>query len=257
MNNKRSEAFNEIAEIYNAARPNYPLELIEDVITIANIKENAKILEVGVGTGQATISFAQKGYAIHGLDPGDKLIAIASQNLSSYPKVTFEKVTFEDYQLKEKSFDLLISAQAFHWVNREIGYSKAALALKDKGHIALFWNFSPKSNTTVFQELEQAFQQYLPEMVYNPPSIDSLIEKRKNWILDSECFKEPVFKEYVWSIDYDVDRYLNLLKTQTVYQQFNEIEKQDLSTIVRKILNNHGGYISKPYLSALFCAEKI
>lgn len=257
INKKRSDSFNEVAEIYDEARPGYPPELIEDVIKLANIKESATILDVGAGTGKGTLPFAEKGYTIHCVEPGEKLVAVASNNLRSYPKVTFDTTTFEDWDLKAGTYDLIISAQAFHWVNRDIGYIKAAQALKENGYIALFWNFSPAPDTPVFNALNEAFQKYVPSMVYNPPSIPSLVEKREKWIVNSKCFKNLIIKEYPWAINYKTQEYLNLLKTQTTYQAFTEEEKQSLSNIVAEILNANGGYVTKPYLSVLFLAQKI
>jgi ubiquinone/menaquinone biosynthesis C-methylase UbiE len=257
MNIKRSQAFNEVAEIYDLVRPSYPLELIEDVVKMANLSDAAKILDIGTGTGKGTIPFAKRGYAIHCLDPGEKLIAIATQNMRSYPKVTFEAVAFEEWNLLPKIFDLAISAQAFHWITREIGYPKVAQALKENGHIAFFWNFSSPPDTPIFQALNEAYQKYVPSMLSNPPSISSLIQKREKWIFESKCFKDLVIKQYPWSIEYSTEEYLNLLKTQTVYQAFTETEKQTLSNVVIQILNSHGGYITKPYLSVLFFAQKI
>ncbi|NJN11521.1 MAG: methyltransferase domain-containing protein [Richelia sp. RM1_1_1] len=257
INKKRSDSFNEVAEIYDIARPGYPSELIEDVIKFANLLPWATILDIGTGTGKGTLPFAEKGYTIHCVEPGEKLVAIARDNLRFYPKVTFDIKTFEDCDLRADTFDLVISAQAFHWINREIGYFKVAQVLKENGYIALFWNFSPTLDTPVFKALNQAFQKYLPSMVYNPPSISSLIEKRKKWIVDSKYFKDLIIKEYSWNIDYDTNQYLNLLKTQTTYQTFSEDEKQSLSNVVIEILNAYGGYVTKSYLSVLFLAQKI
>ncbi|MBN3924196.1 MAG: methyltransferase domain-containing protein [Nostoc sp. NMS4] len=259
MNRKRSESFNEVAEIYDAARPSYPSQLIEDVIEMANLPDSASILDIGTGTGKGTVPFAEKGYAISCLEPGERLIAIASQNMRLYPKVTFETVTLEDWNLRPKAFDLAISAQAFHWVNREKGYPKVAQALKEKGYIAFFWNFSILPDTSIFQALKETFKKYVSTTISNakPSSVESLIKKRENWILNSFCFKNLVVKQYPWSIDYDAERYLGLLKTQTAYQEFTETEKQDFSDAIIQILNAHGGYVTKPYLSVLFFAQKI
>jgi cyclopropane fatty-acyl-phospholipid synthase-like methyltransferase len=57
--------------------------------------------------------------------------------------VELQQTNFEEWNLRAGAYDLVISAQAFHCVNREIGYIKAAQALKENGYIALFWNFSP------------------------------------------------------------------------------------------------------------------
>jgi len=57
--------FDQAALDYDEVRPGYPEELIEDVISISDIPKDGRILEIGCGTGQATISFARRGYSIN------------------------------------------------------------------------------------------------------------------------------------------------------------------------------------------------
>lgn len=256
MDKKRSEIFDEVALLYDAVRPGYPEALIEDVIELANLETSATILEVGTGTGKATIPFASRGYTVHCLEPGRNLAAVASKNLHSYPKVVIETVKFEDWQLQEAAFDLVISAQAFHWIPAEIGYPKAAQALKQRGHLAVFWNFSPNPDNEIFQELLQAYQTYAPSMSWRKASVEALMQKRENWLLKSGHFKSLAIKQYSWSMRYRVEQYLDILNTQTDYRTLPEASQQELSQAIRGILNAQGGFIDKPYLSALFFAQK-
>ncbi len=69
------------------------------MIELVNLPDSARILEIGTGTGKATVLFASKGYTIHCLEPGRNLTAVASKKLHSYPKVVIETVKFEDWQL--------------------------------------------------------------------------------------------------------------------------------------------------------------
>jgi protein-L-isoaspartate O-methyltransferase len=256
VDKKRSEIFDEVAQLYDAVRPDYPEALIEDIIELADLPTSATILEVGTGTGKATIPFASRGYSIHCLEPGRNLAAVASKNLHSYPNVVIETVKFEDWQLQESVFDLVISAQAFHWIPASIGYPKAAQALKEKGHIAVFWNFSPNPDNEIFQELLQAYQTYAPSMSWRKASIEALMQKRENWLLQSGRFKNLAIKQYPWSIRYTAEQYLDILNTQTDYRTLPEASQQELSQAIRGILNARGGFIVKPYLSALFFAQK-
>ena len=252
---KRSESFDKVAQIYDLARPGYPLQLVDDIINMANLPSSGKILDIGPGTGKGTILFAQKGHPIHCIEPGENLIAIAKKHLSIYPKVTFDTMKFEDWELQANTFDLAISAQAFHWVNREIGFNKVARALKERGHIAFFWNFTPPSDAPIFKVLEEAYQKYVPS-TSTTPSISSLIEKRKNWILNSNHFTDLVIKEYPWSIELSGEQYLNLIQTKTIFQKFNDKQKQDLSREIIKIISDRGGSLTRSYLSVLFFAQK-
>lgn len=54
-----------IAITYDEIRPSYPEKLIDDIISKTEIKSNDRLLEIGAGTGKATIQFAEKGFAIH------------------------------------------------------------------------------------------------------------------------------------------------------------------------------------------------
>ena len=62
MPSRRRLAFGEVAELYDEVRPSYPAELVEDVIALAPLDGDApRALEVGAGTGKATVLFAQRG----------------------------------------------------------------------------------------------------------------------------------------------------------------------------------------------------
>jgi protein-L-isoaspartate O-methyltransferase len=257
-NQKRSELFDQVAELYNLARPGYPDRLIHDVITITNLTDSANILEIGAGTGKATVPFAQRDYTIHCLEPGKNLAAVACENLRSFAKVSVETVKFEDWQLKESKFDLVISAQAFHWIPAEIGYPKAAKALKENGYLVVFWNFAPTCDSEVYQKLIEVYRTYAPSMSWRwkQTPIEVLMQKRENKMLKSGYFKNPKSKSYPWSIQYDVRQYLNLLNTQTDYLQLPQSDRQNLQRAIVEVLNAYGGSIVKPYVSALFIAQK-
>src|SRR5579872_557078 len=136
--------FDAVAARYDAVRPSYPESLVQAVIDLTGLPEEGRILEIGCGTGQATLPFASRGYRLLCLEPGRNLADVAAHNLRAYPWVTIQSVTFEDWSPEEEAFDLVMSAQAFHWIPAEIGYPGAARALKPAGSIALFWNLSPE-----------------------------------------------------------------------------------------------------------------
>ena len=138
---KRRTSFDRIATLYDRYRPSYPNAVFEDAIALSQIPAAGRILEIGCGTGQATIPFARRGYAIDCIEPGANLAALATENLAAYPQVKVSIDKFETWPNHEQiNFDLVVSATAFHWVDPKIGYQKVARLLKPHGAIALFWN---------------------------------------------------------------------------------------------------------------------
>jgi ubiquinone/menaquinone biosynthesis C-methylase UbiE len=70
-----SRIFDEDAELYDRARPGYPTELYDDLAELAGVRTGSRVLEVGCGTGQATVPPAaglpdhgRRGGIAHGHD---------------------------------------------------------------------------------------------------------------------------------------------------------------------------------------------
>ena len=53
--------FNKDEYNYDKTRPDYPSELFEDIFDYANLCSSSIVLEIGIGTGQATLPFLQRG----------------------------------------------------------------------------------------------------------------------------------------------------------------------------------------------------
>jgi len=131
--------FDDVADLYDVARPSYPPELVEAVRS-AFQGTQSRTLEIGCGTGQATLPFARQGCRITALEPGQRLAKLAAKNLAAFPLVDIQATSFEDWSVAEGQFDLVMSATAFHWVSPEVRYAKSAQALTEDGWLALFWN---------------------------------------------------------------------------------------------------------------------
>lgn len=159
IDRSRRTTFEEMADLYNEIRPNYPESLVDAIITLSGIPQGGRILEIGCGTGQATESFARRGYAMVAVELGERLAAFAAQNLKAYPKVTVVNASFEDWPLEKKAFDLVISADAFHWIPPQIGYPKIAQALKETGAAALFWNLPAPQETALAQNIVAIYRE--------------------------------------------------------------------------------------------------
>ena len=71
-----STLFNDVAELYDRARPGYPSEIIDAIVERSGIPERGRILEIGCGTGQITLPFAERGYTIVAIEPGDRTAAV-------------------------------------------------------------------------------------------------------------------------------------------------------------------------------------
>jgi SAM-dependent methyltransferase len=133
--------FDQIAAEYDRHRPAYPDELIDQACRIAGLGNGDAVLEVGCGSGQLTRSLAGRGLRVTALEPGTNLISLARHNLAGDAEVEFVTAQFEDAPLPCERFRAVFSASAFHWVDPEASWQRAADVLVPGGTLALVQYF--------------------------------------------------------------------------------------------------------------------
>jgi SAM-dependent methyltransferase len=259
INISRRTIFDQAAPEYDEVRPGYPAALIEDVLAISAIPNGGRILEIGCGTGQATLPFAQRGYAVTCLDIGKQLAALAARKFAPYPNVQVYNIAFEDWEPQEQVFDLVMLATAFHWIPREVGYPKAAKVLKDTGSIAIFSNEHPAQHTGFFADVQTIYRQAVPEWSdpRTEPPIEASIQSTAAYIDNTELFEPVVVRTYPWTKDYMAADYLKLL---TTYSDHRNLEAGKRSRLFKgigdMIEETYGGTVTKEYLAVLYIAKK-
>jgi tRNA1(Val) A37 N6-methylase TrmN6 len=107
---EESRRFKGVAHLYDACRPTYPEALIDALISLTGIQIDSKILEIGSGTGKATLLLVRRGFSIRCIEPGWNLVSVASQALKNYPRVVRRREQWPERPGEFQSGDV---AQAF------------------------------------------------------------------------------------------------------------------------------------------------
>jgi SAM-dependent methyltransferase len=169
--------FDAVATLYDQARPGYPERLFDDLASLSGTEPGAKVLEIGCGTAQATVPLVRRGYHVLCVELGANLATIALGKLADYPQEAWVLASpFEDWPLEEETFELVVSATAFHWVDPAIRYRKSAQALRPTGSLALIWNrpYPQGSSEGSPEALEDVHRHEAPELATErrPPRLD-------------------------------------------------------------------------------------
>jgi SAM-dependent methyltransferase len=168
----RARVFGEVADEYDRIRPGYPAALVDDVLAYARLQD-APALEVGAGTGKATLAFAERGVDIVAIEPDEAMAAVLARRVAGQPKVVVTVAAFEDYA-PSRPFGLLFSGQAWHWMDPASRWRRAAAALAPGGALALFWNEDRLADPDVATKVLAAHREHAPEIVpYTEPLLDS------------------------------------------------------------------------------------
>jgi 2-polyprenyl-3-methyl-5-hydroxy-6-metoxy-1,4-benzoquinol methylase len=130
---ERSRLFDREAERYDRCRPRYP-DVVIDVLLGAE-PSGLEVLDVGCGTGIAARPMAERGARILGVELAPRMAEIARRH-----GIEVEIGAFEDWDPAGRSFDRVISAQAWHWLDMPAATAKAASLLRPDGSLGLTWN---------------------------------------------------------------------------------------------------------------------
>jgi 16S rRNA A1518/A1519 N6-dimethyltransferase RsmA/KsgA/DIM1 with predicted DNA glycosylase/AP lyase activity len=78
------KTFDQVALLYDKARPRYPDELFSALVEAIRLQNGAKLLEIGPGTGVATKPLADRGFDITAIELGAALANVAKHNFREY-----------------------------------------------------------------------------------------------------------------------------------------------------------------------------
>lgn len=257
---QRESWYSEVADAYNKTRPRYPQQLIHRAVELAKLPQDAVILEIGCGPGNATVAFAQLGFSMLCLEPSLKLCQLAQQNCIQYSSVEIANLSFEEWQLEPEKFHAVLAATSFHWVSPEIGYAKAADALKKDGCLILLWNMTPQPQYEVYTAFQEVYQTQAPALgrYEERETQHKQINRFGQAVIDSGLFKCLVSEEFPCELTYSVDDYLTLLSTLSPYIALDPRQRNTLFSGLKAVLaKNAITSIPVSFLSAVQIAQKI
>lgn len=257
----RKESFDNVAQIYDRIRPCYPPELISDIIENTKVTEKSNILEIGAGTGKATLQLAEKGLRVHCVEPGQNLVNILLDKCCAYPVISADIASFEQWETQNyEAYDLVCSAQAFHWIDPEIRYKKSHSLLKDKGHLALFWYTPGEGSSEAKEEIEKAITACISEYSKrdeNGKTFQDIKKEREEEIASSGLFDRIKVFQYEIEQKHDAESYIDVINSYSAYAVLKEETKSMLNDKIKDIILKHGGYIKSTLIFTLYIAEKI
>lgn len=247
------------AALYDRARPRYPQQLFDDLAELACIDGGRRVLEIGPGTGQATVALASRGCHITAVELSRSLAKLTRRNLSSYPMVEVVTAPFEDWPLPEEPFDTVFAATAFHWLDPEVRVVKSADALRVGGTLATITTSHVAGGTTAFfVDVQACYERWDPSTLPGlrlPNSADIPFESAD--LDETGRFGSPIFRRYEWDETYLTRRYVDVLRTYSGHISLPvDARRGLLECIVELIDTRYGGRVTKRYLAELRVARR-
>jgi SAM-dependent methyltransferase len=232
--------------------------MFEDLAAV--VPAGARVLEIGCGTGQATVALAERGYRIVAIELGAEMATVARRNLAQFDSVEVVTVAFEDWPLPDESFDVVFSATAFHWLDPAVRVSKSAAALRTGGLLATVrTEHIAGGSEAFFVEVQDCYERFDPS---TPPGLRqqaaSEIPEDDREIASSEAFGLAKFYRYEWELSYTTAEYLDLLLTYSGHRALPPAQRSGLLNCIAGLIDgNHASRVVKRYLTELRVAPRL
>ncbi len=236
----QAASFDRAAEVYERARPSYPEPAVDWIFE--GLPAEPAVLDLGAGTGKLTRALAGRAGQLFAVDPSEQMLR---QLRAALPGVRAEIGTAERIPLPDSSLDLVVAAQAWHWVDPVVAEPEVDRVLRPGGRLALIWNVRDDRVPWVARLAE----------VMEPSSAENYVEDYAATLTSSF----GPFERFTttWQRPFDRASLLDLVASRSHYIVADESERAAILTAVGHFLDTDpelGGATSwsMPYRTEVF-----
>lgn len=244
--------FNDLHKAYQLGRLGYFDEVYQIISEICRFGNNSELLEIGAGSGIATDEMSEKWHSnITLIEPGDHFVSLLKQKYYKNNKITIVNSSFENY-FSDKKYDGIVSATAFHWIDKEVKYRKAFSLLNNGGYLVLYWNYYSVFDNEINEEIKDIYNFYEEKFECDYYRQKIKIEKKKKEIESCEYFsllQDNVIEKVV---ELSANEFINLLNTFMGHKMIDD----KINDEIKNLVVNLGGTIGVRVLTNLEIARK-
>jgi SAM-dependent methyltransferase len=187
------------------------------------------------------------------IEPGERLVSLAEQNLRGSVGIEFVNARFEDAPVAEGYFRAVFSASAFHWVDPDVSWEKVARVLAPGGTLALIQYFGLQEERSIRDQeaLLSGLARIAPEIATEWPTYRDLdatvagVERRREnisevwaWLGSHDVAREQAGRQFgavrvavvPILLEQTADELNALLRTVSAYQRLSPEQRRALES---------------------------
>jgi len=236
--------FDLVSSSYFEARPEYPIEMYNDIAEIVGVKDTplifSHVLEVGSGSGQATQTLSKFSDFVDCVEPGENFVNILNSIFEKNSNVTIHRSTFEDFSTTKK-YDLVFSGSALHWIEKDVVFEKSRDLLNDNGWLMAVWHM-PRFSDEVYVLVDKFIMPYIPGFDIprgTPKQIEYFDQGLKDFS-DNRGFKKCSRKIYYNKKNLSNDKLTDLIWSYASVTKIGESNSESVYQSLRQGIINIG-----------------
>ena len=247
-----------LADIYEANRPSYPKALISDIIRETQLSPEARLMEIGAGTGKATESFLHRGYRIDANELDPSMAAILQKKCPSN-KLSVSMGSFETWTPPQKYYDMIYCAQAFHWLDPDTKFQRCRTFLPVGGYLTLIWYDPQPAPVSPAHRVTKAVQ----ERYFGPSDITISVplNTRLQEMEATKDFRLHFQKEYLVTLKNTPQQSLLAMQSTPAFsEKFSQFPMKKQEAFIQEYtaaIEENGGTLEAPMLFSLYILKAL
>jgi len=248
---------------YERARPDYHPRVYDILTSRCGLGPGTATLEIGPGTGLATRRLVNLGAEpLVAVEPDERLASFLADRLRAEGRaIELHVGKFEDVELPPTSFDLVVSATTFHWLDQQAALAKIGRVLRSGGWLANWWNvFGDSFGVDAFHEATKEIMEPLGQPAANPSG-------RLPFPLDADARLADLRAAGVFdTVDHEIIPWIARFtpeQVQALYSTFPNVSglpeperRRVLDALGRVAETEFGGLVERTFYTSIYIARR-
>lgn len=244
---------------YDAVRPPYPAAFFSLLVDQGALFEGAATLEIGPGNGLATQALLAHGARPLTVVEPEKAFEglLRARAAQAGCALRFINAAFEEAVLPAASFDLVVAATMFHWLDPGTRVQKLAELLAPAGHVALMWNGfqSPHRPNPIDEATKELVAHLAASPAGAPGAVPFSLDRtaRHAEFLQTGWFELRAYLEIHWTLELGATQLGLLYEGFSPIARLPETERTALiARVVEVAERQFGGVVEQHMTSPLY-----
>jgi SAM-dependent methyltransferase len=228
--------FSKAADVYERARPSYPLEAVDWMVSQTRLGPGRTVADVGAGTGKLTRLLGASGARVVAVEPIAEMRALidgADEVLDG---------TAENLPLADGAADVITVAQAFHWFDLDKALPELHRVIAPGGSLVLFWNM---------RDLENPLQRGVEDLLR--PLRGYVVGQQEGYwrgpLAESGLFGGPVTGNFSYEQRFTTDDLCDRVASTSFVAAMDADEREELLARVHALAHDLAEPFPFPYLT--------
>ena len=220
---------------------------------------SSRALEIGAGSGKATRRLLELGAHVVAVEPSPPLAEELSAQLTRPDRLDIVVTAFEDADLSPSSFDLVVAATAFHWLDAALALPRIVSILRPGGWLALWWNVfgDPGLPDPFHHATEQILNELDPSPSEGADGMPfSLDVEARTAELEGSGFQNIEYEAVRWTMTLDPSQTRRLYGTYSNIARLPSARRDAiLDAIERVAAVEFGGHVERQMVTPMYTAR--